>query len=441
MAENLNNSKRVAVVGGGIAGLATAFYLKRSGAQVCLYEGSSQYGGLGTFFTHESECFEKFYHCMLPSDASLLSLLSDLGIKDQVYWNGSKFAVIYQGKRYPLNTALDLLRFKPLPFVSRLRVGLTGLYGSFCSSKGLDDITAQDWLTRLSGKVAFERFWQPLLESKFGNEYPSVPALWFWTRFNREKGAKKEEKGYIAGGYKLIIDTLVENLRSSGVELNLNTMVQQISPSSTSSGVKICLESNGAPKEEDFDQVVVTTPLHFLKQMLEGSDFSELLNKIDLDIKYQGVVNVLLMLDKPLSPYYWAAVVDSDVPFQGIVETSTLMSEKDRAGMHLIYLMNYVHRSDALFDVDSERLADDYQAKFFELCPEVKQENLLASYVFKAPFVEPVYTLGFEKRKPPEELLEDKIFLCTTAQVYPGVTSWNASVGLVKRLVERMVSS
>src|SRR5690606_1878903 len=97
------------------------------------------------------------------------------------------------------NTALDLLRFSPLSFISRLRVGATGLWGRLRSATGLDDITCEAWLTRLSGRSAFENLWKPMLQAKFGDRYRDVPALWFWTRFNREKGGGKEVKGYVPG--------------------------------------------------------------------------------------------------------------------------------------------------------------------------------------------------------------------------------------------------
>lgn len=44
-------NSHVAVIGGGISGLAMAYWLSKSGARVTLYEASNQLGGLGTFFS------------------------------------------------------------------------------------------------------------------------------------------------------------------------------------------------------------------------------------------------------------------------------------------------------------------------------------------------------------------------------------------------------
>ena len=67
-------SRNIAVIGGGISGLTTALRLAEQGHAVTLIEGSGQLGGLGTFFEHDGRTFEKFYHCMLPSDGPLLEL-------------------------------------------------------------------------------------------------------------------------------------------------------------------------------------------------------------------------------------------------------------------------------------------------------------------------------------------------------------------------------
>src|SRR3954469_21627213 len=165
--KSARSTASVAVIGGGISGLTAAFRLAQGGARVTLYEASGELGGLGTFFEHKGRTFEKFYHCMLPSDGPLLALLSELGLRDEVYWKPTSFGYWHKDQVLPLNTPRDLLKFTPLGFFSRLRVGFTGLYGSKVSDAGLDDISAVDWLTKLSGRRAFNTFWKPMLQAKF----------------------------------------------------------------------------------------------------------------------------------------------------------------------------------------------------------------------------------------------------------------------------------
>ena len=52
--------------------------------------------------------------------------------------------------------------------------------------------------------------------------------------------------------------------------------------------------------------------------------------------------------------------------------------------------------------------------------------------------MEPLYTKGYLKKRPPEAIVPGRIYLSTTAQVYPVVTSWNGAVGQVNRTLKIM---
>ncbi|WP_395744943.1 NAD(P)/FAD-dependent oxidoreductase [Prosthecobacter sp.] len=428
-----SHPKSIAVLGGGISGLTCALRLAREGHRVTLIEGSEQLGGLGTFFEHEGRTFEKFYHCMLPSDGPLLRVLEDLGIREEVYWKPTTFAYAHQGRFFPLNTALDLLKFVPLRFIDRIRVGITGLYGRLVSDRGLDSVTTVKWLTRLSGARAFAKFWQPMLEAKFGDRYHDVPALWFWTRFNREKGESKGEcKGYIKGGYKRITDAFARVLNSLGGEIRLNTAVQAVD-----------LDAEGrtsvttAAGTESFDQLVITLPTPQVEKLI-GPAMRQEMPQLDTTTDYQGVINCLLFLKRPLTPHYWVATPESEHPFDGVVETSTLTDPADRGPRHVVYLTKYMHRSDERFTASDECIRAYWIPALQKLFPQLQDTDIEAAQVFRAPFVEPIYKLGQMQLRPPEELVHGKVYLANTAQVYPVVTSWNGSVTQAERTLAAM---
>ncbi len=430
----VSTARRIAVLGGGISGLTCALRLAEQGHEVTLIEGSGELGGLGTFFEHEGRTFEKFYHCMLPSDGPLLELLQNLGISDRIYWRPSSFAYADQGRIFPLNQALDLLRFSPLSFVDRLRVGFTGLYGRLVSQAGLDDITTAEWLAKLSGLKAFRKFWRPMLEAKFGDRWIDVPALWFWTRFNREKGDKKGEvKGYLRGGYRFIIKTCAERLQSLGAVIQINAAVKSLD-----------LNSEGRPTvtteagEATFDQVISTLPWPLMAK-ISGAGVKAASPSVDWEIDFQGVINHVLFLRRPLTKHYWLATPEEAYPFDGIVETSTLTDEADRgSGRHVVYLTKYLHREDGRFGQDEAALSRSWWAALQSLFPDLKEQDIEARFTFRAPFVEPIYTRGFMRRRPPETLVPEKVYLATTTQVYPVVTSWNGSVTQVNETLRAM---
>ncbi|PXW91332.1 protoporphyrinogen oxidase [Nitrosomonas sp. Nm84] len=426
----------VAVIGGGISGLVTAYWLAKTGARVTVYEASDQLGGLGTFFQYRNVFLERFYHCMLPSDRHLLGVLRELGLVDQVYWKETSFGFMRDGRLYGLNTPLELLRFSPLSWVDRIRVGLTGLWGSICSPNGLDDVTCVEWLSRLSGRRAFETFWKPMLQAKFGDRYHEVPALWFWTRFNREKGGKRERKGYIRGGYRRIIEALVKSIEAHGGIIRLQSPVEKLDLTENKQ-LAVCV-SQSVPQV--FDRVVVTTPISFLRKAMAGGQLASVAQQIDVGIDMQGVVNAVFMLRRGFTKHYWVAAIDEEIPFQGIVESTTLLEKIDTAGVHLVYLMNYVHRTDSRFHQSDAEILEAYMAGLKRLFPDFQDEDVIDRFVFRAPFVEPLYTTGYQQRKPPTVLLPGKLYLATTTQVYPEVTSWNGAIGLAREVVDELLS-
>lgn len=422
------------VLGAGISGLTSALRLAEKGHRVTLIEGSDQLGGLGTFFQHDGRTFEKFYHCMLPSDGPLLGVMESLGLTQDIYWKPSSFAYAENGRIYPLNTPVDLLRFEPLPFLDRVRVGITGAWGRVCSAKGLDDMTTAQWLQGLSGRRAFDTFWRPMLEAKFGDRYHDVPALWFWTRFNREKGESKGEvKGYVRGGYKRITDVFADRLRELGVTVRMNEPVESVD-----------LDDDGQPFVQtsggriDGDHLLITLPWPTIGKIM-GSRLKQQVSIPDWDIDFQGVINHVLFLKRPLTKHYWLATPDPQYPFDGVVETSTLTDEADRGeGRHVVYLTKYVHRTDPRFTQPETEIKGVWFSALQKIFPDLQSDDVAADYLFRAPFVEPIYTRGFMKKRPPEVLIPGKVSLATTAQVYPVVTSWNGSVIQAERTLAQI---
>jgi protoporphyrinogen oxidase len=78
--------RHIGIVGAGITGLTSAFYLLRAGARVTVLESGSQVGGLATHFNFGPFSWDKFYHCVLTSDTALLKLIDDLSLTSELRW-------------------------------------------------------------------------------------------------------------------------------------------------------------------------------------------------------------------------------------------------------------------------------------------------------------------------------------------------------------------
>jgi hypothetical protein len=92
-----------------------------------------------------------------------------------------------------------------------------------------------------------------------------------------------------------------------------------------------------------------------------------------------------------------------------------------------------------LYEEDSSVIAERWTRQFLDLYGLV-ESDVDEVKVFKAPFVEPVYPLGFLEQRPSVEVPGTSVLLATTAHVYPDVTSWNSSVGLADQVVGRILA-
>lgn len=418
------------VVGGGISGLAAAYRLTRAGIGVTLLEASDQLGGLGTFTELDGRTIERFYHCVMPTDEHLLPLLDELGLAEGVRWAPTRMGMISDGRRYPFNTAVDLLRFRPLTLVQRIRFGVVSLLlRRLGAGKDLDNLRTEDWLRGLYGRVVWERVFAPMFGGKFGDAFGDVPSLYLWQRLGREKNVAV--RGYPAGGYRPIIEALRAAIEAGGGTVRTGVPVAALS--ADASGVRVEL-ADGERLTADWG--VSTVPL----PVLAAAADAELAPRVPTpSLRYQGVVNAMFVLRRPLEGHYWAPVLHSGTDFDGVIEMSALTGP--HAGHHLVYVMRYCDRGSELYATPDDVVAQRWTEQLLGLYPDLLTATDVAEVrVFRAPFVEPVYPLGYGSAKPAAEVPGTRLLLATTAQIYPEVTSWNSSTGLANRVVDELLA-
>ncbi|MEX2599899.1 MAG: FAD-dependent oxidoreductase, partial [Dehalococcoidia bacterium] len=170
---------KVGVIGGGAAGLAAAYELGLRGHRAEVFEGAPFLGGQASTFPVNGVPVERGYHHLFRSDTAMIGLIEELGLGHQLRWIDSNVGYYLNGRLWKFTSPTDLLRFGPLPFPDRIRLGLTTLYLQKRKEwRSLEQQTAIEWLRRNAGRKATEVIFEPMLRGKFGRYYDQISMAW-----------------------------------------------------------------------------------------------------------------------------------------------------------------------------------------------------------------------------------------------------------------------
>lgn len=97
----MNERQHIAIVGGGLAGLATAAYLARAGKQVTLFERSEHLGGRGATVVHNGYYHNLGPHALYKGGAGI-EVLEELGIRYTGNQPDVAGVAVRNGKTYTL---------------------------------------------------------------------------------------------------------------------------------------------------------------------------------------------------------------------------------------------------------------------------------------------------------------------------------------------------
>ncbi len=420
---------KIGVIGGGVAGMAAAYRLTQRGHNVALYETSPFLGGLVRTFEVGGGRLEAFYHHLFSTDTTIVGLIEELGLGDKMAWIDSKVGFLHGGKLYDFVTPGDLLKFKPVPFVDRIRMGLMALYlRRQRDGTRYENITAVEWVRKYMGKGAYDAVWGPLLRGKFGDAFDQLAMVWLWNkihlRFASRKGvSQKEQLGYLLGSFGLYIDELERRLRASDLaEVHTATAVQEvIVEDGRARGLRLADGSRA-----DFDAIIACMPAHVFDKLVPQlpDDYSQKLT----GTRWQWAVCYVMALKRSLSHIYWMNITDETVPFIACIEHTNFIPKEHYGGNHIVYLSNYLRPDHPYFSMDEAQIEREYLPHLTKINPEFTPDWIAGRWLFKGPYAQPVVTIGYKERIPEHRTPIPGLYLATMSQIYPEDRGQNYSI-------------
>ncbi len=480
---------KIAIVGAGFAGLAAAWDLAGAGHEVTVLDPQDRVGGLAAGFRDEGWDWrlEHFYHHMFLSDDAMLGLAEEIGVRDTIRSLRPVSASWWQGRAWPLDGPIEILRFPAMPFLDRVRMGAAGAWLKITRNwRALERVTAHDWLRRWMGVPAYVAVWEPLLIGKFGEDlYREVPMSWLWARLH----ARTFRLGYPDGGFQALADAFADGVRQRGGTIRLGVAVEDVrvitdgaAPAAASDGdsAESSLDrtrlrvrtidhtktragtgsessdratADDEPTAEDgnhtdsglegtdYDSVLVTTGPSLLARLAPGlpNEYLETLRELDS----MGAVVLVLALRRSLMPEgtYWLNMDKRDFPFLAVVEHTNLIDGAHYGDDHLIYVGDYLPPDHPFITGDEQSILDQWLPALSRIQPDFDPSWVRAHWVFRTPYAQPVVPLGFSQHVPSLDTPIPGLYWASMSQVYPWDRGTNFAVEIGRRAARMMMDS
>ena len=427
---------KVGVIGAGALGLTAALRLQEAGHQVTVFEREPEVGGLaGSFEVADGIWLEKFYHHIFRTDRYAIDLIREVGLESRLEWHRPSTTVLRDGRILTLDSPASVLRFGPLSPLQRVRLGAgLALLRAMPRPVGLHDVPAGRWMRRVFGSEVHRVVWEPLLQGKFGGHANHVAMAWLWARIH----SRTQELGYLSGGFHQLYAALAKRLEQGAARLVTGASVEYVGSVDRSVHVRFSTATDG-PTEARFDRVIstVATPLTVAIVPSMPSAYAE---RYPMP-KALGAHCLILALERPLTDVYWIGVNDPGYPFLAVVEHTNLVSASQYGGYHLAYLGNYREHDDSIFQMSQSEMIAEYTPALRRLNPDFNSAWIRKSWIFAAPFAQPVVSPGFARTIPPFDTPVGRLHVANMFQVYPFDRGQNYSIALAERVVRHVVAA
>ncbi len=409
--------KSIIIIGGGFTGLSAAYDLTQKNFDVTILESEKSIGGLAGSFDIQASKLDKFYHHWFNNDLHAIQLIKDLKLETKLLKKPTNTSMYYSNNFFKLSSPIDLIKFTPLGFIDRLRLGWLAILARRIKDwKSLENITAKEWLIKIAGRDVYKIVWEPLLIGKFGIYSDRISAVWFWNKI-KLRGSSRGKKGqeeliYFKGSFQSFAEEIAKKIKLFGGKIAVKNTVTSIHKKNDKWVV------TSSKKKYSSDYVLVTTSLPLYSNLIKKWADSNYINKLR-KIPYLANICLILELKKPLSDIYWLNINDPNFPFVAIIEHTNLDSKLNYSNNSIVYLSKYLPFNDRLYKMTKKEILNYSIPYIKKMFPLFTEDCIVNYHLWKARWAQPVVLKNYSALIPSELTPYPNLYLSTMAQIYP----------------------
>ncbi len=382
------SSRRVVVVGGGLAGIACALDCADAGADVVLLERRRRLGGLTWSTERNGIWFDNGQHVFLRCCTAYRSLLDRIGSSGDVVLQdrldipvlrpgGTEGRIRRSALVAPLHLAGALAGYRHLGAADKLRIARAAwaLRRLDPADPGLDSLTFGDWLSRHGQRPsAIDALWE-LITLPTVNLPAAQASLALATKVFRTGLLDRSDAGDV-GWSKLPLARLhgarsALALEAAGVEVALGEPVVHLDRAETPFTVSTARRLMAA------DAVVLAVPPDTASALIGPGVLPEVHR-----LGTSPVLNVHLVLDRKVTDVPFAAAIGSPVQFLFDRTESSGLAER-RPGEQ--YLAVSLSAADEYLQLRSSALLSRFHQALAELFPRAGAAGVVDGLVTREP--------------------------------------------------------
>jgi zeta-carotene desaturase len=389
---NKQQSARVGIVGGGIAGLSAACALADAGFQVTVFERRPFVGGRASSYEHPGtgETVDNCQHVLLGCCTNLLDFYRRIGVSDKIRWFDTLTFIEPGGRRSeiapsalpaPLHTAPSFLKAASLSIGDKLAIAraMLALMGPLPPDSPKSFL---DWLREHHQTPrSIERFWKVVLVSAINEDLERISVRYGAQVFRESflKSADAGKMGVPTVPLSELYASAIGYIEQRGGRVLLRNTVDAVVPNAE----QVVLQC--AATTESFDYAILAVPYYALGKLLPshngtGSLSTALRQQLE-HFESSPITGIHLWFDREITDLPHAVLLDRTI--QWMFQKSKLQPQRQQHDQQGSYLELVVSSSKSLVEMGRQEIIDLALRELAEFFLTVKTATLKKATVVK----------------------------------------------------------
>jgi squalene-associated FAD-dependent desaturase len=414
------NTYDVIIIGGGISGLSAAVELSVQGLKVLLLEQHQLLGGRTYSFIDKvtSDPVDNSQHLMMGcyhitrrylktiGTDHLASLQNTLKI-DFLHPVGKQSIFTCPHLPAPLHLLFGLLGFDPVYVSDRLKmlkVAVNLLSSSQAKEQRLDQMTADEWLTRLGQSETCRRHLWDVIAIGALNHYPkNVSALMLFRVLRAAFLGKRQNSSLLiprVGLSDLLIDPAVKFIEAHGGKVKTGVQVTDF----RSAKNRITSVQTSKGKIFRAGTYISAVPWYVIGKILNSS------TNIDMRMFHSSpIVSIHLWLDRKITDLDFAALLETRI--QWLFNKSNLLKDKTINSTARQYISLVISSAKEFIGLSKKQLVEIAIEDLRRVLSQARDAKIVHSLVIKEKRATFIASPGLEAFRPDTRTQFSNLFL------------------------------